>query len=261
MATIDHDVQRMLRALAPEVLGIVVRRWRDLPAAEDAVQEALIAAAASWRKGGVPESPKGWLIHVATRRLTDAVRAEAARRHREALVVSLIPLDEQVALAADEATPARDDTLDLLFMCCHPALTPASAIALTLRAVGGLGTAEIARAFLVPEPTMAQRISRAKQAIRAAGSAFQIPTELERRERLRHVIGRSCLRQGFRCCVEIHSLGQDPRSNRTCGFPAYGLPTALFGRLASASTWPLRVADRSSRALSTARRAYARRGA
>lgn len=188
MATIDHDVQGMLRALAPEVLGIVVRRWRDLPAAEDAVQEALISAASSWRKGGVPESPKGWLIHVATRRLTDAVRAEAARRHREALVVSLIPLDEQVALAADEATPARDDTLDLLFMCCHPALTPASAIALTLRAVGGLGTAEIARAFLVPEPTMAQRISRAKQAIRAAGSAFQIPTELERRERLRHVM-------------------------------------------------------------------------
>lgn len=185
---LDRDAQLLLRGLLPEVLGVVVRRWRDLPAAEDAVQEAMIAAAQRWPVDGMPESPKAWLIHVATRRLTDHVRAEAARRHREALVVSLVPIDEQVALAADEATPERDDTLDLLFTCCHPSLTRASAIALTLRAVGGLSTAEIARAFLVPEATMAQRISRAKQLIKDSGTPFQLPTEAERRERLHTVM-------------------------------------------------------------------------
>ena len=184
----SHTFQTLLRALAPEVLGALVRRWRDLPACEDAVQEALIEAATQWATRGVPERPKGWLVHVATRRLTDRVRADAARRHREALVVAMIPSDEQVALAADEAMPERDDTLDLLFLCCHPELTSASAIALTLRAVGGLTTSEIARAFLVPEATIAQRISRAKQTIQRSGTPFQLPTEAERAERLTSVM-------------------------------------------------------------------------
>ena len=125
--------QRLLRELAPQVLGVVVRRYRDFAACEDAVQEAFIAAAAQWPREGMPDNPRAWLIQVASRRITDQVRAEAARRHREALVVSLIPADEQIALAADtDGATERDDTLDLLFMCCHPALSPASAIALTL---------------------------------------------------------------------------------------------------------------------------------
>jgi RNA polymerase sigma factor (sigma-70 family) len=170
----------LLRELAPQVLGVMMRRYRDFAACEDAVQEALIAAAAQWPHDGVPENPRGWLLHVAVRRITDVVRAESARRHREQLSVSLVPADEQIALAADSlaergAGAERDDTLDLLFMCCHPALSSASAIALTLRAVGGLTTAEIAKAFLVPEATMAQRISRAKQTIQASGQPFEMP--------------------------------------------------------------------------------------
>jgi RNA polymerase sigma factor (sigma-70 family) len=179
-AAADSDVvgaiRRLLREVAPQVLGVIVRRYRDFAACEDAVQEAFIAAAAQWPREGIPDSPRAWLTHVASRRITDQVRAEAARRHRERLVVSLIPPEEQIALAADtDGATERDDTLDLLFMSCHPALTPASAIALTLRAVGGLTTAEIARAFLVPEATMAQRISRAKQTIKASGLAFEMP--------------------------------------------------------------------------------------
>jgi RNA polymerase sigma factor (sigma-70 family) len=181
---LDTRLQHLLRDLAPQVLGTIVRRFRDFAASEDAVQEALIAAAAQWPRDGLPENPRAWLIHIASRRIADHVRAEVARRHREALVVSLVPPEEQLALAADEATPERDDTLDLLFMCCHPVLSPASAIALTLRAVGGLTTFEIAKAFLVPEATMAQRISRAKQSIKASGVPFQIPTAEERAERL-----------------------------------------------------------------------------
>jgi RNA polymerase sigma factor (sigma-70 family) len=170
-------IRRLLRAVAPQVLGIIVRRYRDFAACEDAVQEAFIAASAQWPREGLPDNPRAWLTQVASRRITDQVRADAARRHREALVVSLIPADEQIALAADtDGVTERDDTLDLLFMSCHPALSPASAIALTLRAVGGLTTAEIARAFLVPEATMAQRISRAKQTIKASGVAFQMPS-------------------------------------------------------------------------------------
>jgi RNA polymerase sigma factor (sigma-70 family) len=173
----DAGIQHLLRELAPQVLGAIMRRYRDFPASEDAVQEALLAAATQWPGEGQPDNPRGWLIQVAARRITDQVRAEAARRHREKLVVSLVPPDEQVALAADEEGGAapRDDTLDLLFMCCHRSLTSASAIALTLRAVGGLTTAEIARAFLVPEATMAQRISRAKQTIKDSGETFQVP--------------------------------------------------------------------------------------
>src|SRR5262245_38120584 len=168
-------IQRLLRDVAPQVLGVVVRRYRDFAACEDAVQEAFLAAATQWPREGIPDSPRAWLIQVASRRITDQVRADVARRQREALVVSLVPPDEQIALAADTAgATERDDTLELLFMCCHPALSPARAIALTLRAVGGLTTAEIARAFLVPEATMAQRISRAKQSIKTSGRGFEM---------------------------------------------------------------------------------------
>ncbi len=184
-SSLDTRTQHLLRDLAPRVLGAVIRRFRDFAASEDAVQEALIAAATQWPREGLPENPRAWLIQVASRRIADHVRAEAARRHREAIVVSLVPPEEQLALAADEeGATERDDTLDLLFMCCHPALSPASAIALTLRAVGGLTTFEIAKAFLVPEATMAQRISRAKQSIKASGIPFQRPTDEERAERL-----------------------------------------------------------------------------
>ena len=182
------DVPALLRELAPQVLGVMVRRFRDFGAAEDAVQEALLAAALKWPEAGLPESPRAWLIQVAARRLTDHVRAEAARRHREQIVVSLIPPEEQLALSADEPALERDDTLDLLFMCCHPSLTPSSAIALTLRAVGGLSTFEIARAFLVPEATMAQRISRAKQTIKDSGVPFALPARDEWSARLANVM-------------------------------------------------------------------------
>jgi RNA polymerase sigma factor (sigma-70 family) len=172
--TLDRNAQNLLRELAPQVLGAVMRRYRDFPAAEDAVQEALIVASQRWPTEGLPENPRGWLIRVAARRVTDHIRTETARRHREELVVSLIPPDEQMVLAADDENARRlaaehDDALELLFMCCHPSLSPTSAIALTLRAVGGLTTFEIAKAFLVPEATMAQRISRAKQTIKDSG--------------------------------------------------------------------------------------------
>lgn len=182
--SVDIRIQHLLRELAPQVLGAVTRRFRDFAASEDAVQEALIAAALQWPRDGLPEQPRAWLIRIASRRITDQVRAETARRHREALVVSLVPPEEQLALAADEAAVERDDTLDLLFMCCHPVLSAASAIALTLRAVGGLTTFEISKAFLVPEATMAQRISRAKQSIKDSGVPFQMPTPEEREARL-----------------------------------------------------------------------------
>jgi RNA polymerase sigma factor (sigma-70 family) len=181
---LDDASQHLLRELAPQVLGVLVRRFRDFATAEDAVQEALLAAAAQWPKDGRPQNPRAWLIQVAARRIADHVRAETARRRREALVASRVPPEEQLALAADEQDRnERDDSLELLFMCCHPALSTASAIALTLRAVGGLTTFEIARAFLVPEATMAQRISRAKQSIVASQVPFAMPrgTELDAR--------------------------------------------------------------------------------
>jgi len=187
-AALGPETQHLLRDLAPQVLGVIVRRYRDLAASEDAVQEALIAAAAQWPREGIPDSPRAWLVQVASRRIADHVRAEAARRHREQLVVSLVPADEQIALGADGAgANERDDTLDLLFMCCHPALSPASAIALTLRAVGGLTTAEIARAFLVPEATMGQRISRAKQTVDGARAGLALPAGAELGARLANV--------------------------------------------------------------------------
>ncbi|MCM1973857.1 MULTISPECIES: RNA polymerase sigma factor [Streptomyces] len=155
-------VEDLLRASAPQVLGALVRRYGHFDAAEDAVQEALLAAAGQWPAKGVPDNPRGWLIKVASRRLVDALRAEGARRAREEKAVAL---GERLATGADRA-PREDDSLSLLFLCCHPNLTPPAQIALTLRAVGGLTTAEIARAYLVPEATMAQRISRAKQKVR-----------------------------------------------------------------------------------------------
>ena len=189
IARLDDDAQDLLRDLAPQVLGVLLRRYRDFGGCEDAVQEALTAAAMQWPKQGMPDSPKAWLITVATRRLTDQIRADTARRLREQLVVSLIPVDEQIALAADASgINERDETLDLYFMCCHPALSSSSQIALTLRAVGGLTTAEIARAFLVPEATMAQRLTRAKQTIRSAGATFPELTSADRADRLPAVL-------------------------------------------------------------------------
>ena len=181
----------LLRDLAPQVLGALLRRFRDFDTAEDAVQEALLAAALQWPESGVPENPRGWLIQVAFRRMTDQYRTDQARRRREQLVVSADP-DQQIVPPPDADDPfERDDGLQLLFMCCHPALTPASATALTLRAVGGLTTAEIAGAFLVPEATMAQRISRAKQSIKASGVPFRMPASDEwpvRLNAVRHVL-------------------------------------------------------------------------
>ena len=183
-------VEALLRRLAPRGLGVVLRRYRRFDACEDAVQEALLAAAVQWRDHGVPESPFGWLVAVASRRVADEARSDAARRRREDTVAALEPPGEAVAPGPGDEPPAEagDDTLTLLFLCCHPALSPASQLALTLRAVGGLTTAEIAHAFLVPEATMAQRISRAKQRSKAAGARFEMPTDLERDDRLRVVL-------------------------------------------------------------------------
>jgi RNA polymerase sigma factor (sigma-70 family) len=172
--------EHLLRELAPQVLGAVVRRYGDFGAAEDAVQEALTAAAFQWPRAGVPENPRGWLIQVAARKLTDQIRSESARRRRETKIVLETPPEENMVPSPDEARVEEDDALVLLFMCCHPALTRPSAIALTLRAVGGLTTTEIASAFLVPEATMAQRISRAKQSIKSSGVGFVMPPPEER---------------------------------------------------------------------------------
>ena len=189
MRETEEGVGRLLRELAPQVLGAVARRHGDFEAAEDAVQEALIAAAMQWPGEGIPRNPRGWLYHVAMRRMTDHLRSEMARRRREDAVAADVWADWAFVPPPD-ADPGveQDDTLVLLFMCCHPALTPASAVALTLRAVGGLTTAEIARAFLVPEATMAQRISRAKASIKQSGTGFVMPTPAERAERLAAVL-------------------------------------------------------------------------
>jgi RNA polymerase sigma factor (sigma-70 family) len=184
--TWDATSEHLLRELAPQVLGAVARRFRDFSAAEDAMQEAMIAAFSQWPQQGVPENPRGWLIQVACRRMTDQARSEIARRERETAVAAET---ETVASPLEiEADMDPDDTLILLFMCCHPALTPSSAIALTLRAVGGLTTAEIANAFLVPEATMAQRISRAKQTIKTSGTPFRLPHRHARAEQLPAVL-------------------------------------------------------------------------
>jgi len=176
------DVEPLLRALAPQVLGALARRTGQFDACEDAVQEALLAASQQWPEHGVPDNPRSWLLTVAQRRLVDEWRSESARRRREESAA--------VLEAAEEApqTNGADDTLTLLFLCCHPSLSAPSQLALTLRAVGGLTTGEIARAFLVPEPTMGQRISRAKQTIKGSGARFDLPPEAERAERLRVVM-------------------------------------------------------------------------
>jgi RNA polymerase sigma factor (sigma-70 family) len=185
----DAGVGHLLRELAPQVLGAVTRRHGDFAASEDAVQEALIAAATQWPAEGIPANPKGWLYHVAVRRITDHVRSEMARRRREEAAASQVWAEWAFVPPADsDVGVEQDDTLVLLFMCCHPALTPPSAIALTLRAVGGLTTAEIAKAFLVPEATMAQRISRAKASIKASRVPFVMPGDDERAERLAAVL-------------------------------------------------------------------------
>jgi RNA polymerase sigma factor (sigma-70 family) len=173
-------IEDLLRGLAPQVLGVLVRRFGDFDAAEDAVQEALLSAATHWPADGVPDNPRGWLIQTGSRKLLDQIRSERARRRRE----SLAALREPPAVEP----PEGDDTLIVLFMCCHPALTDASAIALTLRAIGGLTTAEIAKAFLVPEATMAQRISRAKQRVKASAVPFRMPARAEWPHRLRAVL-------------------------------------------------------------------------
>jgi RNA polymerase sigma factor (sigma-70 family) len=177
---VTPGVEDLLRELAPQVLGTVAHRYGDFAAAEDAVQEALLAAALRWPRDGIPENPRAWLLQTAARRLIDQYRSDRARRERETTALRQDP--------PPHADSERDDTLLVVFMCCHPALTPASAIALTLRAVGGLTTAEIASAFLVDEATMAQRIARAKQKIKASGIPFRMPEQDERAARLRSVL-------------------------------------------------------------------------
>jgi RNA polymerase sigma factor (sigma-70 family) len=199
--SLDAATEQLLRELTPQVIGAVVRRFGDFAAAEDAVQEALIAASIQWPREGLPANPRGWLIQVSVRRMTDFVRADSSRRRRERIAAetseaAVTPVEPPVlelhgagfTTVTSEHEAGRDDTLVLLFMCCHPALTMSSAIALTLRAIGGLTTAEIANAFIVPESTMAQRISRAKQTIKASDVPFSMPTPGERPERLRAVL-------------------------------------------------------------------------
>ena len=171
----------LLRELAPQVLGALIRRYGRFDECEDAVQEALLAAVVQWPAQGVPVHPRSWLITVANRRLVDQWRADSARRNREVTDALMTPSHAATAPAADsDEVAADDDTLTLLLLCCHPDLPEASRIALTLRAVGGLTTAEIARAFLVSEPTMAQRINRAKQQLKSAGARFEDPPPVER---------------------------------------------------------------------------------
>ena len=179
--TTPVSTEDLLRDLAPQVLGAVARRYGDFADAEDAVQEALLAAVTSWPADGQPDNPLGWLIRVASRRMASQYRSDDARRRREELAASW-------ALVPPVPPSGRDDTLILMFMCCHPALTPATAIPLTLRATGGLSTREIATAFLVPEATMGQRISRAKAKIKASGEPFRLPPPDSRPERLRSVL-------------------------------------------------------------------------
>ncbi len=185
--TFEDSTGELLRALAPQVLGTLVHRYGDFARCEDAVQEALIAAGETWSRSGVPEHPLGWLKTVAARRYIDQVRADGARERRELAALDAMPRDALVAPPPD-AEPARDDLLELLFLCCHPALTAASQLALTLRAVGGLTTGEIAAAFLVPEKTMGQRISRAKQRLQEVGARFALPADAELGPRLEIVL-------------------------------------------------------------------------
>ena len=184
----DPRIEDLLRPLAPQVLGALVRRYGHFDTAEDAVQEALIAAATQWPADGVPANPKAWLVTVASRRLTDLLRSEQSRRRREDTAAEQVLPVDRVGRAADNATDNADDTLILLFMCAHPSLSQASQIALTLRALGGLTTAEVARALLVSEDTVARRISRAKRAIKESGIGFRLPSKAERADGLAVVL-------------------------------------------------------------------------
>jgi RNA polymerase sigma factor (sigma-70 family) len=188
MPSTEAELEDLLRRLAPQVLGALVRRYGHFDAAEDATQEALIAAATQWPREGLPDHPRGWLITVASRKLTDLLRAEQARQRREDTVARWELPEGRLAPSADKPPADADDTLILLFMCCHPALSSASQIALTLRAVGGLATAQIARAFLVPESAMTRRISRAKQQIKASAVPFRMPAAQDRAGRLAAVL-------------------------------------------------------------------------
>jgi RNA polymerase sigma factor (sigma-70 family) len=185
---LSERVGNLLRPLAPQVLGALVRRYGHFDLAEDAVQEAMIAASVQWPADGIPDNPRAWLITVASRRLTDLLRSEQARQNREQAVARYTLPEAWVGPPADRPVTDADDTLILLFMCCHPALSVSSQIALTLRAVGGLTTAEVARAFLVPETTMTRRITRAKQSIKNSGIRFAVPSGDERAERLAAVL-------------------------------------------------------------------------
>jgi RNA polymerase sigma factor (sigma-70 family) len=182
------SLEDLLRELAPRVLGALVRRYGNLDLAEDAVQEALLAASVQWPAAGVPDDPGAWLVTVASRRLTDLLRSEQARRRREDAVARWELTTAWRSIPGEPVPGDTDDTLILLFLCCHPSLSLASQIALALRAVGGLTTAEIARAFLVPEATMTRRITRAKEAIRASGVPFRLPEPSERDDRLAAVL-------------------------------------------------------------------------
>jgi predicted RNA polymerase sigma factor len=182
----QHRIEGLLREFAPQVLGTLVRRYGQFDACEDAMQEALLAAAVQWPAEGVPDRPRSWLLTVAGRALVDGWRADSARRRRETAAALDLGAPTPAAGRHDAGFPDAgwDDTLVLLFLCCHPALSPPSQLALTLRAAGGLTTAQIAIAFLVPEATIAKRISRAKQRIKDAGARFELPAEPRRRERL-----------------------------------------------------------------------------
>jgi RNA polymerase sigma factor (sigma-70 family) len=180
------SVEHLLREITPQVLGALTRRHRDFAAAEDAVQEALLDASMQWPLQGVPQNPAGWLYKTASRRFTDALRSDIARRRREEQMND--PTEETHVQAVEEFEPEQDDTLVLLFMCSHPALTPTTAVALMLRAVGGLTTREIGAAFFVSEATMAQRISRAKQTIIESKVSFELPSAAERAQRLQSVL-------------------------------------------------------------------------
>ena len=184
----ETEIEGLLRQLAPQVLSAVVRRYGHFDTAEDATQEALLAAATQWPSDGIPAIPRAWLITVASRRLTDLLRNEQARQRRESVVAERTLPEELLAPGPDAPASDSDDTLILLFMCCHPSLSPASQIALTLRAVGGLSTAEVARAFLVSEETMTRRVTRAKQAIKDSGIPFRMPPGRQRAEGLAAVL-------------------------------------------------------------------------
>jgi RNA polymerase sigma factor (sigma-70 family) len=199
----SEPVEPLLRELAPSVLGVLVRRHRDFDACEDALQEALLAAARTWPVDGRPDNPTGWLVTTATRRLVESWRRDAARRRRE-------EDDAAREVPPAEPPPGTDDTLALLVLCCHPALAPPAQVALTLRAVGGLTTAEIARGLLVAEATVAQRISRAKARIAAAGARFAEPSPAEREERVPAV-----LEVLYRIFTEGHTASSGDELQRT----------------------------------------------